>query len=315
MRKRLEGAYQMAALPWLRTNQLLNRELGINLTEFHSDMLDWRNNKWSDNPSRPASNWRQYLLFYQYTVTADSAQGKEWHVHRTIPTLEFLRYDGGIYTLNSEGKINLNDGTGFSGAKVVGYNPWNLICNSIASVKDGILIDNVQDAIDAIARRMSMIGGGIRNAMDIDKDEDNNMLLCGTITTAIWRSRGSQEWASKFYKPWFPRSSAIFGSGHDIFRGDGLLVSGKGNLIDNNAFTETSCSLIAGFENKVLCDKKSATDGIAYNLTSSILAGQYNEAINFVPGVIIGGEGNIVADTGLSVVGGTGNYLTDGSYP
>ena len=296
MRRVTAGTFQMAALPWTGKKEFLDRELGINLTEFRADMLDWRNNKWKDSPPRPASNWRQYLLYYQYSATADSAQGTEWQLNRIIPTLEFLRYDGGIYTLDSEGRMHLTDGTGSSGAKTIGYNPYFLIQCSVVPTKEGSLIDNVQDAIDAIARRLMMMGGGLRNIMDVDKDELNNMTLCGTVSTAIWRSPGKQEWTSTFYKPWYPRNSAIFGSGHDIFRGDSLLVSGKGNLIDNNAFTETAHSIIAGLENKVLCDKESATKGLTYNLVSSVLAGQCNKTMNAVSASIIGGYENIVGD-------------------
>jgi hypothetical protein len=315
MLKQARGTFQMAALPWTKRGEFINRELGINLTEFRADMLDWRSNKWSDSPPRPASNWRQYLLYYQYSATADSAQGTEWQVCRTIPTLEFLRYDGGIYTIDSEGRIKLNNGTGFSGAKTIGYNPYFLIEYSIASDKNGILIDNVQDAIDALAAAIARLGSGIRNIMDADKGEMNNMLLCGTVTTAKWLSPGKQEWTSTFSKPQLPMNSAIFGSKHDIFRGDSLLIAGRGNIIGNGNRTETACSLIVGLDNEVLCDKEAnPEEGLAYNLTSSILSGQYNKTVGLVPGVIIGGEGNLVADTGLSLVAGTGNVLTDGSW-
>jgi len=299
MRRVTAGTFQMAALPWTGKREFLDRELGINLTEFRADMLDWRNNKWKDSPSRPASNWRQYLLYYQYGAAADSAQGTEWQLHRTIPTLEFLRYDGGICTLDKCGKIHLNDGTGSSGAKTIGYNPWNLINHSMLPIGGGILIDNVQDALDALAGAVSRLGGGLRNIMDVDKDELNNMALRGTVATAAWRSPGRQELASTFHNPWLPRNSAIFGDEHDIFRGENLLVYGKGNVIGNNAFTETACSLIAGLENKVLCRKESATEGLAYNLTNSILAGQHNETMNAVSASVICGYENRVGDWAL----------------
>jgi len=54
MRRWVEGTFMMAALPWLQSNSFLDRELGINLTPFNSDMLDWRNNLWNANPNRPA---------------------------------------------------------------------------------------------------------------------------------------------------------------------------------------------------------------------------------------------------------------------
>lgn len=264
MLRQISKTFQLAALPWTKRGEFLNRELGINLSEFRADMLDWRSNKWSNSPPRPASSWRQYLLCYQYSAAADSAQGTEWQVFRTIPTLEFLRYDGGIYTVGLDGRTKLNDGTGLSGAKAVGYNPWLLIERSAASKEEGILIDNVQDAIDALAGKLMSLGGGMRNIMDIDRDAINNAILCGTVSTAAWRSPGRQECTSTFHDPWLPRNSAIFGAEHDIYKGENLLVSGKGHVIPEGS-SVSNAAILGGSGLTPVASNFAVADRLAIN--------------------------------------------------
>jgi len=278
MRRNIAQSFQLAPITWeYATEMLLDRELGINVSQFDISQLDIKGNDGivpNAHAKDERNDWRRYLLTMHYTATADLvAGGKEWIVTRLIPTVEFLRYNGGL----ESGTL----GTTLSGAKTIGYNPYNLAGYGLIGEEDFYHMETVQDALDGIARIISerMSYNPIRNIMDADYDKKEPP-FSGTVTTALWTNwqRKIRVPANKIRKETAPLHSAIFGFENEAMGGKHILVGGW-----QNKAAGAQSSLVTGERNCIS------------NAISLFVTGSNNRVEGYTNNISILGSNNTVS--------------------
>ncbi len=300
MRRNIPQSFQLAPFAWEETYKLLDRELGINVSQFEFSQLDVKGNDEIVPNAKcldERNDWRRYLLTMRYVAAADEAAGgTEWIVTRLIPTVEFLRYNGGL----EHGSL----GPDMSGAKVIGYNPNNLLSLALITDDDKPFMETVQDALDGLGRRMTerMCYNPIHNIIDADWRKQAPPFN-GSITTAIWGNWQSKERlpANTILSMGAPGYSALFGSENEAGGGNHILMGGY-----RNKAIGARSSLIIG-ERNYIYDPENRS---GFSDSAHILMAGTGNSLRTASSVIVNGEGNDIANATNSFISGCNNKVS-----
>jgi len=289
MRRNIPQSFQLAPFAWEDTYKLIDRELAILVSQFEYGMLDIRgNDEWVPNAKckDERNDWRRYLLTMRYSTAADVVGGgTEWLVTRIIPTLEFLRHNGGLDSGTA--------GVALSGATSIGYNPYNLVNAGIIKPEQDMFAETVQGAMDALGayiRDTRNANATLRNIVDADCVKESPPFN-GTISTARW-----VDWERKIALPANKVAStpallcsAIFGAGNEAVSGNYILMGGTGNKA-----VGLQSSLIIGESNYI------------YDIEES------NEQSDSAY-IVMGGTGNLLKTSSCAIVNGACNDIANAS--